>query len=177
VRKHLGYHDHALKVGEPLLVLMNNYALDRFNGEVLRFEGWKQTPDELVAVRDRWKNVSLMMSFGIANIEGGLSAILSQEEVFGQTAGLSESVISRNAKDYAVNRWGFDRKFSPSYLNANLGYCLTCHKAQGSEWDDVVVVAEKTIGGRAGLYGYEGRRFLYTAVTRAKKRVVIAFQT
>lgn len=48
-----------------------------------------------------------------------------------------------------------------------LSYALTIHKAQGSEWDTIVVVCHST-------HSYMlNQRLLYTAVTRAKKRVVL----
>lgn len=45
-------------------------------------------------------------------------------------------------------------------------YAVTCHKAQGSEYDFVVVIDESG-------YFEDGKEWLYTAVTRAKKRLVI----
>lgn len=48
------------------------------------------------------------------------------------------------------------------------GYALTVHKAQGSEWDRVLVVDESR-----SLGGTEPRRWLYTAVSRASKHVVV----
>ena len=45
-------------------------------------------------------------------------------------------------------------------------YAVTCHKAQGSEYDFVVVFDESRLFD-------DGARWLYTAVTRAKKRLVI----
>ncbi len=45
-------------------------------------------------------------------------------------------------------------------------YAVTCHKAQGSEYDSVVVFDESR-------FFEEGRSWLYTAVTRAKKKLVI----
>ncbi len=45
-------------------------------------------------------------------------------------------------------------------------YAVTCHKAQGSEYDSVVVFDESR-------FFEEGQSWLYTAVTRAKKRLVI----
>lgn len=45
-------------------------------------------------------------------------------------------------------------------------YAVTCHKAQGSEYDFVVVFDESR-------YFDDGARWLYTAITRAKKRLVI----
>lgn len=45
------------------------------------------------------------------------------------------------------------------------GYCLTAHKAQGGEWDRVLVLEQ--IGG-----SWDAKRWRYTAVTRAAKQLV-----
>lgn len=46
-------------------------------------------------------------------------------------------------------------------------YAITCHKAQGSEFDFVVVFDE------AWAFGEERHRWLYTAITRAKDKLLI----
>lgn len=46
------------------------------------------------------------------------------------------------------------------------GYCITCHKAEGGEWDKVLVFAEY-------MKGTDFQRWLYTASTRAKKKLII----
>jgi len=51
----------------------------------------------------------------------------------------------------------------------DFGYCITCHKAQGGEWDNVLVLEEKFPFDKV-----EHARWLYTAVTRAAKKLVIA---
>ena len=45
-------------------------------------------------------------------------------------------------------------------------YCITCHKSQGSEFDKVLVFAEY-------MKGTDFQRWLYTAATRAKKKLII----
>ena len=45
------------------------------------------------------------------------------------------------------------------------GYALTCHKSQGSQWDHVVVWDE------SACFRQDRWRWLYTAVTRAAKRI------
>lgn len=45
------------------------------------------------------------------------------------------------------------------------GYVITCHKAQGSEWDDVTIVDD------GGAFREHQHRWRYTALTRASKRV------
>ena len=48
------------------------------------------------------------------------------------------------------------------------GYEITCHKAQGSEWDKVLVIEEGFPYDKE-----EHKRWLYTACTRAAKKLVI----
>jgi exodeoxyribonuclease-5 len=48
------------------------------------------------------------------------------------------------------------------------GYALTVHKAQGSQWDDVLVYDE------SGVFREDAGKWLYTAVTRAATRVTLA---
>lgn len=49
----------------------------------------------------------------------------------------------------------------------DFGYGLTCHKSQGSQWDDVLIFDESKV------FGQNRRRWLYTAVTRAAQRVTV----
>lgn len=55
-----------------------------------------------------------------------------------------------------------------NYSEFTYGYALTCHKAQGSQWDDLLVINES--------YAFRDDRmqWLYTAITRAAERVTIA---
>ena len=46
-------------------------------------------------------------------------------------------------------------------------YAITCHKSQGSEFDFVVVFDE------SWAFGEESNRWLYTAITRAKEKLLI----
>lgn len=48
------------------------------------------------------------------------------------------------------------------------GYAITCHKAQGSEWDKVTVIEENFPFDKV-----EHARWLYTAVTRASEKLVL----
>ena len=55
------------------------------------------------------------------------------------------------------------RQFDPF----DFAYGLTVHKAQGSQWPDVTIFDE------AGVFGAHGRRWLYTAITRAADRLTL----
>jgi ATP-dependent exoDNAse (exonuclease V) alpha subunit len=53
----------------------------------------------------------------------------------------------------------------------DFGYALTCHKAQGSEWD-CVLVYDEGVGSGVMRDPMMRRRWLYTAVTRAKEQLL-----
>lgn len=46
-------------------------------------------------------------------------------------------------------------------------YCLTCHKAQGSEWDNVIIVLPES--------QLVDRNTVYSALSRCKKRAIIVY--
>lgn len=53
-------------------------------------------------------------------------------------------------------------------LEFDYGYCITCHKSQGSEYNRIVGIEEKFPYDKE-----EHKRFLYTMLTRAKDKAVI----
>jgi exodeoxyribonuclease-5 len=58
--------------------------------------------------------------------------------------------------------------FDPrEYVEFDFGYALTVHKAQGSQWDTVVLHDE------SGYFGEHRSRWLYTGLTRAAKQIVV----
>lgn len=66
-----------------------------------------------------------------------------------------------------------DAKAEDRYLNAlrvRYGYAVTCHKAQGGEWENVFVDCSWKARRRSESYF----RWLYTALTRAKGKLYLA---
>lgn len=59
--------------------------------------------------------------------------------------------------------------FSAAGSLFDFGYAMTCHKMQGSSFEDLVVVAEKP----GPVSEEDWKRWLYTAVTRASKRLTV----
>jgi exodeoxyribonuclease V len=55
------------------------------------------------------------------------------------------------------------------YSTADFGYVITCHKSQGSEWDKVILIDDE-FGKNKDIRN----KWLYTAVTRAKKKIMWA---
>ncbi|NIR31690.1 MAG: AAA family ATPase [Gammaproteobacteria bacterium] len=73
------------------------------------------------------------------------------------TKGLTVQYADRAPVEYTLEQTG----------DLQLAYALTVHKSQGSEWPWVVVVCHST-------HTYSlGRQLLYTAITRAKKGVIV----
>ncbi|MEO6422835.1 MAG: AAA family ATPase [Candidatus Nitrotoga sp.] len=54
-------------------------------------------------------------------------------------------------------------------LQVKYGYALTCHKAQGGEWNTVIVDFESNAGARNASFF----RWAYTAITRAAKKLIV----
>lgn len=53
-------------------------------------------------------------------------------------------------------------------LRVKYGYAMTCHKAQGGEWEEIIVDLPHWFDGRHSTTHF---RWVYTAITRAKKRL------
>lgn len=49
----------------------------------------------------------------------------------------------------------------------DFGYAISCHKSQGSEWDNIIVFDESKV------FPTNREKWLYTAITRAKKNLII----
>lgn len=54
-------------------------------------------------------------------------------------------------------------------LQVKYGYAMTCHKAQGGEWNTVIVDFETNVSARNASFF----RWSYTAITRAAKKLII----
>jgi exodeoxyribonuclease-5 len=67
---------------------------------------------------------------------------------------------------YDRHRGERDREALQSLVEADFGNAITVHKAQGSEWESVTVVDDR-------IKFVDRRRWLYTAITRARSRLLI----
>ena len=63
-------------------------------------------------------------------------------------------------------RW-WDRKNTQEF---DFGYAITVHKAQGSQWDSVLLYDDGFLSWKPN----ERKRWLYTAITRAERSIIIA---
>lgn len=156
-------------------VLVGKNATRRAYNQQLRrvhgFEGrFPQEGEKLVCLRnDKPK--------GIFN--GGLftvteAATLSHDRQHVEMVVRSDDFPDRAAIDVKVRREFFDG--TPDTIpwqelrgtqQFDFGYALTCHKAQGSQWADVVAYDE------SAMFREDARRWVYTAITRAAERITL----
>lgn len=133
IRSMMGFTHELLYVGEQIIILKNNMDYGVFNGQIV-------TVREIADSND-------------PNITNTVCEADSGEELrlplFNQQFG--EKPMGQLAPPYN------------SAVLADYGYCITCHKSQGSEWDNVLVIDEQA------PQLWNARRWRYTAITRAAK--------
>lgn len=77
---------------------------------------------------------------------------------------LDNGTLVRDDNTEALRRFRVKRE--DTVCRFEFAYAVTCHKAQGSEYDFVIVIDESN-------FFENGREWLYTAITRAKKKLLI----
>ena len=137
------------------------------NGTLLRLDryGHKEPP---LAVRAKDKYLWIKNDYELAVFNGEIGHIDwvdSESGELGLLAGPRAFTVPPRLKFFnaAVGHWvSYDPR-----KQIELGYAITTHKAQGSEFETVVYCINRP------QYFLLSRRNLYTAVTRAKHRVIL----
>jgi exodeoxyribonuclease-5 len=70
--------------------------------------------------------------------------------------------------EYDKDRLDRDWKFRKGLVEVTYGWAITCHKAQGSAWENVIIWDD-----HLGRTKEDRARWLYTAITRAETGLVI----
>ncbi|WP_235842849.1 ATP-dependent DNA helicase [Cereibacter sphaeroides] len=135
-------------------------------------------PDFLPCPEDRL--VCLRNDYGKAIVNGGMFEVRSAQPARFRSGLLSMKVANLDFPDWPelmvrvpeecfTKRIGTQVSHAPRDLQLfDYGYALTCHKAQGSQWENVLVHDESE------AFKQDRHRWLYTAITRASDRVTIA---
>ncbi|GAA4328456.1 AAA family ATPase [Mucilaginibacter gynuensis] len=173
-RELYGSVDAPLQEGDILLVTQNNYAVALTNGdfvEVLEL-GELKYRSHLVFQQVRIKALAsdkettmLLSMDALESPKGGLTNDQSQFLLMDFNKRMRAKNIAQNSEKY--KKAMRDDEYMSS-LKASYGYAVTCHKAQGGEWDDVYLFLESKM---YGMPHNELCRWWYTAVTRAKKQL------
>lgn len=175
IRKSLG-KQQVLEVGDLLLITQNNVS-GLMNGDMVVVEQLKPTRYQKAGLTFQLVEVRELVSSKV------YSLLLIETLLYGGTTNLSQTQQQTLFIDfyYRMKDKGIRQKdpafkemlSQDPYLNALravYGYAVTCHKAQGGEWDDVFVDIPRnlTLEAREGAY-----QWIYTAVTRARKRLYV----
>ncbi len=158
----------ALAAADQVLCGRNNTrrVINRLMREHLGYKNHLPEPgDKLVCLRNNHE---------LALLNGSVWEVLDSEEMSEDEVGLT--VQDQNDDQMVVNTVAHRHHFEDRELQwyekkqadeFDYGYALTVHKSQGSQWDDVVVVNE------ASCFKEHAKRWLYTGVTRAAKKVTV----
>lgn len=156
VRHFLGHRRRGdLVVGEHLVVLRNNHYIGKMNGETL-------VVDSIRPVLPPPGKTDQ----GVVLVRSGEHAMFLQPDLIGADRAEYE-IGKQQATGYTDERL---------WIQAEYGYALTVHKSQGSEWDKVLFVVDRTMRYMAKIGELEisaAQRLCYTAITRARKQVVV----
>jgi len=132
--------------GEKLVCLRNDHNIGMLNGTL-----WNVDDCELVGV-DPWDDDARLILT--------LSEFAESEPyTVGDIIAWGDSFYGQGE-----NRTWSERKQAQEY---DYGYALTCHKSQGSQWNQVLVRDESF------CFRANAKEWLYTALTRAAERVTV----
>ena len=92
---------------------------------------------------------------------GKYSLLLGADEGKGEARVLTHKAFFSGEED--AMSWPERRQFD----EFTFGYCLTVHKAQGSQWDNVYLFDESFV------FREERARWLYTGITRAAEKITV----
>ena len=177
VRAALGYTGAMPQKGELLLVIQNNYPTGLVNGDMVVVEDVKPLCRQhvgLTFLEATVKECVTNRSFKVLLMLDTLwSNQLNLTQVQQTSLFVDFIVRMRNQGIHQKSQRFVDAMRRDPYLNAlrcDYGYSVTCHKAQGGEWDDVYLKLPRNIGLNPTKQSY---RWLYTAITRARRTLHI----
>jgi exodeoxyribonuclease-5 len=139
LRERRGFADALPMAGDKLVCLRNNRRKGLFNGGLWMVKESPKARRQIIRMR------------------------LKPDEDLGERL----IKVSVRPECFTGTIEEFDWPQRKAYDEFDFGYVLTVHKAQGSQWDDVVLFDE------SGAFPDNRDRWLYTGVTRAAKRLTI----
>jgi len=137
-REVLGYTPGIPVIGDKLICLRNNHDLGILNGSLWELE-------EI----DIFTEDQCQLTVKPYQMEGESVTTVAHMHHF-----------QRRIKE--LDHW--DRRDAEEF---DFGYAITCHKSQGSQWGNVLVIDE------SACFGDNASKHLYTAITRAVNTVTV----
>lgn len=182
IRKTILEKDEVITRGEPLLIAKNNYYWTSkvkgadfvANGDVVRVNkiygteiiGFLRFADVELSLPDRDITFDAKLILNSLNsVTAGLNPEHEQMLLNRALAGLD----SASAADPTVRRRIFHTDPYYNALRVKYAYAVTCHKAQGGQWQSVFVDMANI--SNEAVTTLDFYRWLYTATTRARTEI------
>jgi exodeoxyribonuclease-5 len=148
-RKGLGYNSPLPQTNDRLICLRNDHELGLLNGSLWRVEDTVVESDEF---------------------QGDLMRVmLVSEDNADQhvTCEVWKEIFTDGYKRFEKTHWHYGQRQMADEFD--FAYALTVHKAQGSEWKNVLLKDESFLWKRDGT----NLNWLYTGITRASERLTL----
>ena len=182
IRSRILYKEEELSIGDHLMVVKNNYFWLETNSEagfiangdiieILEINSIK----ELYGFKFATVNVKMIDYPTMPTFETVLILDTLSSEIASLSFEDSNKLYQEVLKDYEHETSKYKKFLSVKkniYFNAlqvKFSYAITCHKSQGGQWDTVFVEQPYLPNGIDKEY----LRWLYTAITRAKKKLYL----
>lgn len=149
IRKRLGYEGDLPIAGERLICCKNNKQEGFFNGSLAELKKFAVEP-----ATERFA-------------EAYLVDVHIEDESSPNKGVLVDPVHFKNHFTNGTTKKIEWVKGNPRYEEFDWGYVLTCHKSQGSSWDNVTVVDD------SDAFKGDKNAWLYTALTRAENELTV----
>lgn len=182
IRERILYLDNDISVGDYMMVVKNNYYWLKptsdagfiANGDIIEIL-------ELFAIKELYgfKFAEVKVQMVDYPNQKPFETVLLLDTIKAETPSLSyedgNKLYQEVSKDYAHEKSKYKRFLgvkNNKYFNAlqvKFSYAITCHKSQGGQWNTVFVEQPYLPNGIDKGY----LRWLYTAVTRAKKQLYL----
>lgn len=164
---------------ETLFLVGNNWSRQRLNRQIRHLRGYEeespQSGDRVICLKNNWQ----------AGIYNGLMGVVdSMKRAYSESGSLDAYRVDIHLDDgrqysgsISPHPFEIEKKDALTEKNSGVdlkdqfdyGYALTVHKAQGSQAPKVVVWEERN----KHMSDDDWRRWLYTAVTRAEKELIL----
>lgn len=176
LRPAFGHQTSQLETGDLLLVTQNNLLTGLMNGDLV-------TITEVMTMERRAGLTFVKVEVKELFTGRVYSQFLIADVLYSDQTNLTQAQHKELFMDfyYRMKDKGIKQKsdefkrqmLNDPYLNALravFGYALTCHKAQGGEWNNVYLDIPKSVPALHKPYVYQ---WIYTAMTRTKQELYI----
>lgn len=192
VRQEFFSNSTQIQAGDLLMINQNNYNYDvpLYNGTMVKVLHVDPIPIQKRNIRSydqTGKECNVTLKFRSIRIETEiedgriqLSCLILEDFLYSELPQLKYEEHIALYIDFKIRHPHLKPKTddfreaiqSDPYFNAlrvKYGYAITCHKAQGGEWESAIVNLDLSLGRQSDAFN----RWLYTAVTRAQKMLYL----